>query len=99
MMPVREIVGIGTALDLDQRTRTLRIARILPDSPASQAGLSAGLIVKTIDGSPAAGKSLVECVGLLRGPVGTKVRLELIDEGREGAKTVELPRQRFLIDQ
>jgi CubicO group peptidase (beta-lactamase class C family) len=99
MMPVREIVGIGTALDLDQRTRTLRIARILPDSPASQAGLSAGLIVKTIDGSPAAGKSLVECVGLLRGPVGTKVRLELIDEGREGAKTVELTRQRFLIDQ
>jgi CubicO group peptidase (beta-lactamase class C family) len=99
MMPVREIVGIGTALDLDQRTRTLRITRILPDSPASRAGLSAGLAVKTIDGSPAAGKSLAECVGLLRGPVGTKVRLELTDSGREKTNTVELTRQRFLIDQ
>jgi hypothetical protein len=99
MMPVREVVGIGAALELDQRTRTLRITRILPNSPASQAGLSAGLVVRTDGGTPVAGKSLAECVSLLRGPVDTKVQLQLIDSAREEASTVELTRQRFLIDQ
>jgi CubicO group peptidase (beta-lactamase class C family) len=99
MMPVREVVGIGTALDVDRRTGALRVARIIPDSPASRAGLSAGLVVGAIDGVPAAGRSLAECVRLLRGPAGTKVRLELTDSGAGEAQTIELTRRRFLIDQ
>jgi carboxyl-terminal processing protease len=99
MMPVHEVVGIGAALELDQRSGTLWITKVLPNSPASQAGLSAGLVVRTIGGAPVAGKSLAECVSLLRGPVDTKVRLQLIGPAREKADTVELTRERFLIDQ
>ena len=40
-------------------------------------------------------KSLAECVNLIRGPVGTTVRLELITPDRSQTNTVELTRQKF----
>jgi C-terminal processing protease CtpA/Prc len=44
-----EPVGIGAALDLDQPGHALRITKIIPNTPASHAGLSAGLIIQKID--------------------------------------------------
>jgi CubicO group peptidase (beta-lactamase class C family) len=96
MMPIREVTGVGTALDLDEKTGTPRITRILPDSPASTARLPSGLFVKRIDDTATTGKSLAECSRLMRGPEGTIVRLELIDPERPGITTVELTRQKFL---
>jgi C-terminal processing protease CtpA/Prc len=99
MMPVRWHVGIGTGLEIDEKTHTLQITKILPNSPAAQAGLSTGLIVQKIDEVPTAGKSLAECTGMLRGTADTKVRLELVDSERKHTSKVELTRQRFLIDE
>ncbi len=99
MMPIRWHVGIGTGLEIDEKTRTLQITKIMPNSPASQAGLSAGLIVQKIDDLPTAGKSLAECASIICGPADTKVRLELVDSERKHTNTVELTRQRFLIDE
>jgi CubicO group peptidase (beta-lactamase class C family) len=96
--PVREIVGTGIVLDLDRQKGALRIAKVIPNSPAAQSGLSAGLVVRTIDGIPTTSRSLAECVNLLRGSVGASVWLELIDPERNEAKTVEVIRQKFLID-
>lgn len=96
MMPIREVTGVGTALDLDEKTRTPRITSIIPDSPASTARLSSGLLVKRIDDTATTDKSLAECSRLMRGPEGTRVRLELIDPERSGITTVELTRQKFL---
>jgi len=93
---VREIVGIGTGLASDEKTRLLHITQILPKSPAAQAGLSAGLLIQRVNGIPVEGKSLDECMNLIRGPVGTKVRLEIINPAREQTNTVELTRQKFL---
>lgn len=95
MMPVREIVGIGTSLDLDKKTHALRITKIIPDSPAAKAGVAAGLIVEKIDGIPTTGKSMADCLRLLRGEAGTKVRLELAKEDHSQTNTVELTRQKF----
>src|SRR6266511_4627002 len=69
------MVGIGVALDFDAKTRTVRITKLIPDSPASETGLSPGLVVQRIDGVATADKSLTECVGRIRGNPGTKVRL------------------------
>jgi D-alanyl-D-alanine-carboxypeptidase/D-alanyl-D-alanine-endopeptidase len=93
---VREIVGIGTALDSDPASGLLRITKVFPNSPAAQAGLSAGLLVQKIDDFSTMGKSLPECLGRIRGPVGAKLRLELIDPERKATNTVELTRQKFL---
>lgn len=96
VQPLREHTGVGVALALDEKTGRLRITKVLPDTPASRAGLSPGLVLEKIDSVTTSGKSLPECLGLLRGEAGTKVRLELIDPERKESTAVELTRQKFL---
>jgi CubicO group peptidase (beta-lactamase class C family) len=91
----REVTGIGVALGSDEKTHALRITKVLPNSPASQAGLVAGSIIQKIDDVSTNGKSLADCVALIRGPVGSKVRLELLEPEHEQASTVEIVRQKF----
>lgn len=96
MAPVREIVGIGARLDLDEKSKELKIAGTIPNSPADKAGLSGRIVIRSIDGTTVAGKSLAECLNLLRGPAGSTIRLEIDQEGQ--SKTVELKRQKYQID-
>ena len=88
-------VGIGVALDFDAKTRTVRITKVIPDSPASESGLSPGLVVQRIDGVATTHKSLTECVGRIRGKPGTKIRLELFDPKQNATNLVELTRRRI----
>lgn len=92
----RELAGIGAALDLDQLTQSLRITKVFPKSPAAVAGLASGMTIRKINAIPVADKSLGECMQLLRGDVGTKVRLEVLDlAGR--TSLIEVIRQKFTI--
>ncbi len=93
---VREIVGIGMALDADKATGMVRITSVYPKSPAGRAGLSKGGLIRKINGVSVEGKSIQECLGLLGGPVGTKVRLEILNPERKETNTVELTRQKFV---
>jgi RNA polymerase sigma factor (sigma-70 family) len=90
LMPV---AGIGVALNMDKQTSALRITQVVPNLPAAQAGLTAGIIIQKVDGVPIGGKSLQECVDLIHGAAGTKVRLELVDPSKNETNTVELTRQ------
>ena len=92
----KEIVGLGFAFDLDKKTHTILVTRVYPQSPASQAGLSAGLIIQKIENVPTAGKSVVDCAVLLRANGSPKVRLELVNQERKETNTVELTRGKFL---
>ena len=93
---VREIVGTGVALDTDPKSGLLQITTVYPKSPAGQAGLTAGLMIRKIDGVSVEGKSLQECLGLINGKAGTKVRFEVINPERKQTNTVELTRQKFV---
>lgn len=93
----REPVGIGAELKFDEKTHIVRILNIIPNSPASAAGLSPGLLIAKIDGIPTATKTIAECVKLIRGPAGTKVQLELINPQLNQTNTVELKRGKFLV--
>jgi len=93
---VREIVGTGVALDADKQTGLLRITTVYPKSPAGQAGLSTGLMIRKIDGVSVEGKSVQECLGLIGGPAGTRVKFEMINPERKETNTVELTRQKFV---
>jgi hypothetical protein len=92
-----DLVGIGARLDLDPATHFLRIVEVYPHSPAFHAGLSASLTVHRVDGIPTEGKSLTECLALVRGKAGTKVRLECSSPERNQTNTVELTRQKIQI--
>ena len=92
--PAHEIVGIGAALKWDSDYAAPQIAEVLPNSPALQAGLSPGLIIQRIDDVSTTAMGLSGCVKLIRGPVGTKVRLDLLDPEGNETNRVELTRQR-----
>ena len=88
------VTGIGVALGVEGQT--IKIMKVLPHAPASQAGLVPGLVVREIDGTPTEGRLLKECVDMVRGAAGTKVRLELVDIENSKTNTVELTRERIL---
>src|SRR5262249_39039054 len=56
----REIVGIGVALDMQDGV--LSITKILPNSPAAAAGVTAGANIQQINDVPTAGLTLEKCV-------------------------------------
>ena len=97
VVAMQEFVGTGIALDLDKETHALWITKVFPNTPASQAGMSAGLVIQRINGIATAGKSLAECMQLSPGGVGAKVRMELVNLERKQTNTVEVAKQRFLV--
>jgi CubicO group peptidase (beta-lactamase class C family) len=95
IMPIKEMVGIGAALDIEPTSKLVRIYQIVDNSPASRAGISPGTLIETIDGVPTAGKTALQCATLIRGDRGTMVRLELNDPRDHQTKTVVLTRGNF----
>ena len=93
---VREIVGVGLAFQTDEKTGLLQITTVYPNSPAGQAGLVPGVMIQTIDGTSVAQKSLQECLSMIRGPDGTKVRLDIVTAGQSETNAVELTRRKFV---
>ena len=94
---MREFVGLGVGLGIDEKMGVLRITNVVAKSPANQAGLLAGFLIRKINGVSVEGKSIKDCIGMMVGPIGTKVRLELFDNKRNETKTIELSKQKFLL--
>jgi len=84
--------GIGIALGVDKDSPAVKVIRGIPDTPASRAGLSPGMVLYSIDGKDIDGKNLADCVSLIRGPVGTKLKMGLIDPRAHTTNVVELER-------
>jgi C-terminal processing protease CtpA/Prc len=93
---VLEIVGIGASLGVDKETKLLQITKVFPKSPAFEASLSAGFLIQKINDQSTLDKTPDACAQLIRGPVGTKLRLEIINPSRQETNTVELTRQKFI---
>ena len=88
--PQEVFTGIG--VELDVKDHEVIIRQVVPNAPASKAGLSGGLVIQQIDGTNTDGKSLKDCVDMMRGPAGSKVKLELVDPAGNKTNTVELTR-------
>jgi serine-type D-Ala-D-Ala carboxypeptidase/endopeptidase len=94
LMALRDLVGIGVALEVDAATHKLKITQVIPKSPAAEAGLTAGVYIEKIDEVATAGKPSPDCAKLIRGPEGTGLRLEITDaEGK--SNSIELTRKKF----
>src|SRR5262249_13614924 len=77
--PNAQYGGIGIAVDFDKENGAPRITQVLPNSPAAKAGLTAGLLIKKINGVSTEKKMLSETVFLTRGRIGIPVIMELAD--------------------
>jgi thiol-disulfide isomerase/thioredoxin len=91
------VVGVGIALGVDREISGFKIMQVIPGGPAARAGLPAGLIVEKVDGVSLKGKNLNECVTLMRGAVGSKVTLQLVDPAEQTTNKVELTRERIVV--
>ena len=92
---VREVVGVGIALNKDSPSDDLRITKVFPDSPAGKAGITNNVVITKIDSISVDGKDLQQCYRLLSGKTDTQVRLNLRDVTGVDSE-VELTRSRFL---
>lgn len=84
-------VGIGVTID---RTETdgIRILSVTPGSPAAEAGLAAGEVIRSVAGQPVTEETYDDCVAAIKGEAGTTVQLDV--EGTDGAvRTLEVPRR------
>jgi S1-C subfamily serine protease len=93
--PAEEIAGIGAVLRMDNDSGQLLVMNTVPGSPAERAGLKAGMIIQKVDDTSLAAMQLAECINLIRGPVGSKVRIEVRDPDQNTVIQVELIRERL----
>ena len=96
--PQEEIFGIGAVLSRpNTEDGVVQITRVLPNSPAEAAGLFGPLNIYKVDGVSLSGRSLQDSVAMLRGPAGTRVRLEVGKPLQEETFEVEVTRQRVIV--
>jgi carboxyl-terminal processing protease len=85
-----QVGGIGVWMVF--KNHALTIANVTPDTPAWKAGLVPGLVIQKIDGIATADIREEDCVDMIRGTIGTTVKLELVDTAHSKTNTVELTR-------
>ena len=74
--------GIGIELKIDEPTQEPIVERVLPGSPAEQAGLKVGDRIVAIDEEPTQGLPFGEIVFKIRGKTGSQLSLKLDRAGR-----------------
>jgi carboxyl-terminal processing protease len=92
---ISDIVGVGIALRTNARTHEVIIQQVMPNGPASDAGITNNLIITRVDEVSLAGMNLVDVANLIRGPMGTTVKLELVTPDHSQTNTVELTRRKL----
>lgn len=70
-----ELTGVGIQLSQDEETKQLIVVSPIEDSPAFAAGILAKDVIIKIDDKSTAGMDVNDAVNLIRGPVGTQVRI------------------------
>lgn len=89
------VIGIGVALGINEDENTPVVIQVLPNSPAEIAGLPEGAAIEKVNGVKTAGRTLEECVTLIRGPEGIPVLLEFIDPATGKSKKIMIVRRKL----
>jgi carboxyl-terminal processing protease len=83
----------GVGIELTIRDGRLKVIAPIDGTPAAKAGILSGDLVTEVDGRRTKGLALDEAVKRMRGPIGTKVRLEIVRQGAERPIDVVLVRE------
>lgn len=86
------VIGVSLHVGAERigEPAVLYIAHVHPEGPAQKAGLAHGDEVSAVDGQAVTGKTYEQVVMMIRGEVGTTVRLNVKGEG--GAREVAIAR-------
>ncbi len=77
------ISGIGVLVEPDNASGMIRLAYVIPGTPADRAGLRQGDVIAAIDGTATKGLTTENASRLLRGKAGTTVRMTVQQTGDE----------------
>lgn len=89
--------GIGAEIGI--RDSNLVVIAPLPATPAERAGLHAGDRIVGINGVDTSGMAVDYAVNLIRGPRGTKVKLDVLAAGQATPREVTLVRDHIVIQE
>lgn len=87
-----EFVGLGIEMKSEDG-EGLYLVNVLPESPAAEGGMHAGDYIVRIDGTDCTRMTTDEAARLLRGPAGSRVRLELREASTAQLRTGEFVRR------
>jgi len=83
----------GLGIEVSMESGVVKVISPIDDTPASRAGIKAGDYIVKINDIQVQGKSLLEAVELMRGPVGTDIDLTIRRRGEKKALTYNITRE------
>ena len=82
--------GIGVTVSASKEG-TIKVIQVFEDSPAKEAGMKSGDIIKSVEGQEFDASELEEAVSLIRGEAGSKVKIEVIRVSEDKPEGEEIP--------
>lgn len=89
-----ELTGVGIQLAQDEKTKELIVVSPIEDTPAFQAGIMARDVIVKINDQSTQGMDTNAAVSLIRGPVGTSVKITI----RRGDREMDFDLERARIE-
>ena len=83
----------GLGIEVSMVSGVVKVITPIDDTPASKAGIKSGDYIVKINGEQVQGKSLMEAVSLMRGPVGSSIEITIRRKGLKQAKKVKIIRE------
>ena len=83
----------GLGIEVSMEAGVVKVITPIDDTPAAKAGVKAGDYIVRINGEQVQGKTLMEAVNLMRGPVGTPIEITVRRKGLKKAKIFQITRE------
>tara|TARA_Y100001970_G_scaffold290581_1_gene424828 strand:+ start:2000 stop:3133 length:1134 start_codon:yes stop_codon:yes gene_type:complete len=83
----------GLGIEVGMEAGVIKVIAPIDDTPASRVGIKSGDYIVKIDDKQVQGKSLMEAVKMMRGPVGSKIKLTIRRKGEKKALDKILKRE------
>jgi len=83
----------GLGIEVGMEAGVIKVISPIDDTPASKVGLKAGDYIVKINDTQVQGKSLMEAVDLMRGPVGSSIKITVRRKGNKKALIFNITRE------
>ena len=83
----------GLGIEVSMEAGVVKVITPIDDTPAAKAGIKAGDYIVKINGEQVRGKTLMEAVNLMRGPVGSPIEITVRRKSLKKAKIFKIIRE------
>ena len=83
----------GLGIEVSMEAGVVKVISPIDNTPASRAGIKAGDYIIRIDDEQVQGKTLMEAVNLMRGPIGSTIEITIRRKNLKKAKKFEITRE------